>query len=433
MDEGEAIGFRVFSLRYQGWNGFLMSKYVEKLFVVAMLFYTTGALLPIITSRLSRYSGLSTSGVEFVIQGAFYAVALCYIAIQWRSVVKGAWNAKWILALVMIAIASTAWSQDPLITLRRAAVLCATTAFGIYFATRFDVPDQLRLLAWTCGLVVCSSFLCAILLPQYAIDHRIHYGDWQGAFYQKNMLARFMTLATLVFLFVRFRSANFLRWIGVAGSLTLLVLSRSVTGILVLAVILFSWPIYKLFRTKMTFAIPVFAGIFTALAAGAAYAYQASPALLELLNRDEGLSGRINLWDTVWLSISRRPWLGYGFDAFWQGMRGESANVLLAVGWAPAYAHNGFLDLVLGLGFLGLSVFAFGYLLLWRRAFAFLTRDPGPAAIWLCVFLAFMFFYNLTEGPVVSQNNITWVLYVAVAVSLVRYLPAKRAVETAAS
>src|ERR1700722_16389167 len=100
-----------------------MSKYVERLFVVAMLFYTTGALLPIITARLSRYSGLSTNGVEFLIQGAFYAVAFSYITIQWRNFVKGAWNAKWILALVLIAIASTAWSQDPLITLRRAAVL----------------------------------------------------------------------------------------------------------------------------------------------------------------------------------------------------------------------------------------------------------------------------------------------------------------------
>jgi O-antigen ligase len=408
-----------------------MSKYVEKLFVVAMLFYTTGALLPIITARLSRYSGLSTNGVEFLIQGAFYALAFCYITVQWRNFVKSALNAKWILALVTIAIASTAWSQDPLITLRRAAVLCATTAFGIYFATRFDVPDQLRLLAWTCGLVVCSSFLCAILLPQYGIDHSIHYGDWQGAFYQKNMLARFMVLATLVFLFVRFRSANFLRWLGIAGSLALLVLSRSVTGMLVWTIILFSWPIYKLFRTKITFAVPVFTGIFAVLLASAAYAYQASPALLELMNRDEGLSGRMNLWDTVWLSILRRPWLGYGFDAFWQGMRGESANVLVAVGWAPAYAHNGFLDLVLGLGFLGLVVFVFGYLSHWRRAFTFMTRTPGPSAVWLCMFLAFMFFYNLTEGPVVSQNNITWVLYVAVAVSLARYLPAKRVVEAA--
>jgi exopolysaccharide production protein ExoQ len=406
-----------------------MSKILEKTFTVAMLFYTTGAFLPFLTARLSEYSGLGPNAVVFAIQGMFYAVVFCLIAVRWRSVYQGAWNAKWILALLMIAFASTAWSQDPMFTLRRAAVLCATTAFGIYFATRFDVTDQLRLLAWTCGLVVCASFLCAIFLPQYGIDHTVHYGDWQGAFYQKNMLARAMVLATLVFLFVRFRSGNTLRWIGIAGSLTLLVLSQSITGIIVFAIILASWPLYRLFRTKFTFAVPVTAVVFTVLAAVAAFVYTALPTLLEMLNRNEGLTGRIDLWNAVWLSISRKPWLGYGFDAFWQGMQGESANVLLAVGWTPAYAHNGFLDLVLDLGFIGLAVFAFGYLTLWRRAFTFVTRDAGPTAAWLCMYLAFMLFYNITEGPVVSQNNITWVLYVATAVSLVLYLPVKRVAE----
>ena len=46
-------------------------------------------------------------------------------------------------------------------------------------------------------------------------------------------------------------------------------------------------------------------------------------------------------------------------------------------------------------------------------------------AIWLCTYLAFILFYNLTEGPVLSQNNISWVLYVSTAVSLALYRPAK--------
>jgi exopolysaccharide production protein ExoQ len=409
-----------------------MFKFIEKPLIVAMLFYTTGALLPIVTPRLSRYSGLGLNAVEFAIQGALYAVVFCFIAMDWKAVLRGALNAKWILALVTVAIVSASWSQDPLITLRRAAVLFATTLFGIYLATRFDVPNQLRLFAWTYGFVICASFLCAIFLPQYGIDHSIHIGDWQGAFYQKNMLARAMVIATLVFLSVRFKSFSMVRWMGIAGSLALLFLSRSATGVLVLFVILSTWPIYKLFRTKFSFGIPVLAGVATIVCASAVYAYQSMPTLLELMNRNEGLTGRTELWQAVWLSISRQPWLGYGFDAFWQNMRGESANVLLAVGWAPAYAHNGFLDVILGLGFLGLTVFAIGYAIFWRRAFTFVRQYPGPAGLWPCMFLAFMLFYNLTEGPVISQNNITWVLYVAVAVSLSNHLPAKRVAEEVA-
>jgi O-antigen ligase len=173
----------------------------------------------------------------------------------------------------------------------------------------------------------------------------------------------------------------------------------------------------------------VIGAIFMVLAAGAAFAYTQLPTLLEMMNRNEGFSGRFEIWDAVWLSILKKPWLGYGFDAFWQGMQGESANVLLAVGWAPGYAHNGFLDLVLDLGLIGLAVFATGYLTLWRRAITFVTRNSGPSAVWPCMYLAFMLFYNLTEGPVVSQNNITWVLYVATAVSLVLYLPTRPTAE----
>jgi O-antigen ligase len=406
-----------------------MFRTLEKWFAVAMLFYTTGALLQIVTPRLSRYSGLGPNAAAFAIQAIVYAGAFYFIGVRRRSVLEAAWNAKWILALLLIAFASAAWSQDSMLTLRRAVVLFATTAFAVYFATRFDVSDQLRLLAWTCGLVVCASFLCGIFLPQYGIDHARHYGDWQGAFHQKNMLARAMVLAVLVFLFARFRSANFLRWLGLGGALTLLALSRSVTGMVVLPAILALWPLYRLLRTKFTFAAPTITAIFLGAATIGAIAYRALPTLLEFVNRNEGLTGRIDLWDAVWLSISKQPVLGYGFDAFWRGLEGESANVLLSIGWTPQYAHNGFLDLVLGLGFAGLTVFAVGYLTLCRRAFTLIATEPGPDTGWICAYLVFMLLYNITEGPVISQNNITWVLYVVTAVSIALHLPAPQKVE----
>ena len=88
-------------------------------------------------------------------------------------------------------------------TLRRSLVLLATTVYGIYFGGRFTIPEQLRLLSWTFALVVFSSLFMVILLPQYGVDHGVFFGAWQGAFPQKNMLARAMVLAALVFYFVR--------------------------------------------------------------------------------------------------------------------------------------------------------------------------------------------------------------------------------------
>ena len=46
--------------------------------------------------------------------------------------------------------------------------------------------------------------------------------------------------------------------------------------------------------------------------------------------------------------------------------------------------------------------------------------------MWMCTFLSFMLLYNLTEGSILRQNDIYWVLYVSTAVSLSRRLPLSR-------
>ena len=55
-------------------------------------------------------------------------------------------------------------------------------------------------------------------------------------------------------------------------------------------------------------------------------------------------------------SIAKRPLLGYGYQAFWLGLEGESYRVILAVSWVLAQAQNGFLDVMLEMGMLGLVI-----------------------------------------------------------------------------
>jgi O-antigen ligase len=99
-------------------------------------------------------------------------------------------------------------------------------------------------------------------------------------------------------------------------------------------------------------------------------------------------------------------------------MNGESGSVLDTVGWTVGYGHNGFLDLMLHLGVVGLITFAVGYLVLCWRSLRFLSRATGPVPIWLCTFLVFMVLYNLTEGSILAQNSVYWVLYTSTATSL---------------
>jgi len=264
---------------------------------------------------------------------------------------------------------------------------------------------------------VSMSFFSAILFPGYGTEQGSYAGAWRGVFIQKNGLAEAMVLAVLVFLFARAGMGRSLRWLGIAASLTLLYLSRSVTGMIICAGIMAILALYRLVGPRSAKAIPFTAAGLLIVGFMVVQNFTVAGAL-QLVGRSPDLTGRTDLWSAALLSISKRPLLGYGFSAFWQGMNGESGSVLDKIGWMAGYAHNGFLDLMLHLGLLGLVTFAVGYLVLWRRALGLHSREPGPVPIWLCMFLIVMLLYNFTEGSILTQNSIYWVLYTSTAVAL---------------
>ncbi len=399
-----------------------MLKQIEKIFTVAMLLYCTVGLLPAITGDPGDTAQGGGNPLELPVQVAFYTVAFCFIVPHWRTVMRGAWKAKWILLLVLVAALSSVWSQSPLFTLRRSTVMLATTVFGIYFGSRFTVPQQLRLLGWTCALIVFSTFFIAIFLPHYGVEHVWSPGAWRGAFMQKNALARAMVLSILVFYFARPPAGWWVRWVGIAGALCLLVLSKSATGAVVFSVMVATLPLYRLARTKFTFAIPVFIVVGAAAVGSGFLLYTILPSLLGLLQRDTSLTGRTEVWHALLLAVAKRPWLGYGFNAFWTA-EGESSMVVQQVNWFVGGGHNGFLDVTLDLGILGLSIFVAGYVSICRRALLLMRKTTGAVPIWLCTYLAFILLYSFTESTVFRQTSIFWILYTSTAVCVSVYVP----------
>ena len=388
----------------------------EKIFSVVMLLSVMGAVLPVIWGEGDYFSSAQMNLMHLAVTVSLYSAPFCFIAIHRRSVIQSARNIKWIVALLIVAIASVVWSQDPSLTLRRCVLLVAMTAFGVYFGTRYTVPEQLRLLAWTCFLVVLLSFLFAIFLPGYGMDQDLLLGAWRGVFIQKNALARAMALAVLVFVFVRPKRFDSLRWLGVTASLALLFLARSATGMIVCAGLIAMFPLYWLMRSRLTVLIPV--GACLLVVGWLLFQSFTLAEALQLVNRSPDMTGRTLLWSALLDPISQRPWLGYGYNAFWQGTYGESGWVQLRIAYPANHGQNGFFDLMLDLGALGLATFAAGYVVLWRRAHGFLLRAPGPVSGWLCMYLAFMLLYNLTESSLLTQHDIYWVLYTSTAVSL---------------
>src|SRR5262249_10776857 len=110
------------------------------------------------------------------------------------------------------------------------------------------------------------------------------------------------------------------------------------------------------------------------------------------------------------------PWFGYGYYAFWLDPMGPAYWVREAVRWQVASAHNGWLELSLGLGRLGLAAFVLHFLATLKRAGgAMLKPDAG---LWAPAFLVAFAFYSMSESHILQANDLFWILYVAVAARL---------------
>lgn len=116
--------------------------------------------------------------------------------------------------------------------------------------------------------------------------------------------------------------------------------------------------------------------------------------LVEAMGRDATLTGRTALWDQV-LSLSAHPLFGTGFESFWLGERVE--KLWRIYWWHPNQAHNGYLEIFLNLGWIGLAllglVMAQGY----RNVVGVFRRDPGAGRLRLAYFVVAAL-YNLTEA-----------------------------------
>ncbi len=71
------------------------------------------------------------------------------------------------------------------------------------------------------------------------------------------------------------------------------------------------------------------------------------------LSRDETLTGRTEFWKEL-LSIGTNPLIGTGYESFWLGRRIE--YFWEKFWWHPNQAHNGYLELYLNVGLVGLAL-----------------------------------------------------------------------------
>ncbi len=224
----------------------------------------------------------------------------------------------------------------------------------------------------------------------------------------------------------RERRARILYWGGFGLCLFVMAMSRSMTAVVVIALLLAAYPAVKAlrwpaWRWRSSLLTPIL--FFSTLIGIIFLAWLLSDtknisAVLGLLGKDKTLSGRTELWAAVVYAIGKQPWLGYGYAAFWETNTRE-LNDVLKMAWLEApHAHNGLLQLMLDVGAIGTILFLITLVLVVGRAIIWVRRNRNEDSLWPLCYLIFMVLYNFTEPTILKHNNIFWMLYVAVVLSL---------------
>jgi exopolysaccharide production protein ExoQ len=407
-----------------------MNKYLlaaERWFVIlSLIFYSSGP-LPLI---LSGGSGQDineevTVSIDYTLpQTIFfinYLISLFLLIIRWRKAAFTLSKDRTIWLLMLIAVASIIWSFNPQLTRPRSIALVGTSLFGLYIASRFTIREQLKLLGWSCGLIVIMSFLLAIIIPSYGtMASGIHAGSWRGIYVHKNVLGKIMGLSGIVFALLTLdaKEKRWFPWAGLILSFGLLLLSKSSSAMINFWTAIALIPIYSTFRWRYYFMVPVL--IATIIFGGglSLWLNQNSATLLGSIGKDPTLTGRTEMWPYIMDMIWQQPWLGYGYSAFWNDWDSPGAYVWYAAKWTPPNSHNGFLDLWLDFGLVGLVVFSLGFLQTLLRGLKLIRVDKYWASFWGLVYLTYLMLGNLTESSLIARNDIFWLLYITASFSL---------------
>ena len=399
----------------------------EYIFSICSLVHISQAIAPLIlTNGSSEGDGVDVRALDLSINAKIslliYIVTFCLLAIRWKKVLGTLTSNQSLWVFLGVLCFSYFWSINPDQTIRFAIYTIGTTGFGLYLATRYTLPEQLTLLAWTYGLLLILSILFAVGLPKYGLMGGVHEGAFRGVFTHKNQFGAFMAPGGVVFLLNAFKGGKYswVYWILLILSCATMVWSRSTTALGTFIVMLMLCLIYRIFRWRYEVMISAILAVtivsFTALILLFGLG---SDSLLDLVGKDVTLSGRTDIWSYVWDQIQLRPWLGYGLAAFWDGYNGPSGYVQLAMRIAVIYAHNGFLDIWLSVGFVGLAIFVLGFLNTTIQSLTLLRKTYSPEGFWPLLFLTYILLSNLTEGTISNMNSSFWALYATVSYSLV--------------
>jgi exopolysaccharide production protein ExoQ len=327
---------------------------------------------------------------------------------------------------ILFALVSVFWSDFPLVAIKR-----WSRDLGNYLMVLVVVSDRYQLEAVrTVFRRLFYLFIpLSIILIKYYPQIGVTYWEWTGeTLYgglatSKNVLGAVSMVGALFFFWdVQTRwvdrkvprtkkiIAVNLAFLGMA--LWLVYRANSATsraclaiGCLVIMALYSKWGKrhITLVKTLVLASFPVYVVL--------AFGLDLSGEFARSLGRNPTLTDRTQLWKIL-LNMHTNPLIGSGYDSFWLGER--FLHVWRTFGEAINEAHNGYLEVYLNLGLIGLLILV-AFLIASYRGICKRLAASGPSFAPLAMALwTVMLFYNMTEAA--FRFHWMWITFLFAAI-----------------
>lgn len=320
------------------------------------------------------------------------------------------------------------WSIDPGMCLRRLIVLGCYLVCAAGLARAGSPIDIARLCAWlglgslAMGLLV--EFALGTFRPwgsEYRFAGTLH-PNAQGAYLAAGAIATWMLADN--------DRVHRRRWlVGCLVLVLFVALTKSRTSFAALAAAIGCMALLRTsFGFKLTAGLTAVwlaaTGLLAALVTGLnPQSALVDAALLGRKEQAESLTGRSEIWEEVIRYIALRPWTGYGYESFWteDHIRRIADNIFFTI----ISAHSGYLELILSVGIVGLTLYLTTLLVGLVQTAHQLTQPEGRPYSLLLGLIIFALFCSTMESTMVTPNSAVLILAACLA-QFALYAPRKR-------
>jgi len=360
--------------------------------------------------------GLSSLFIEkigYLIRFAVYCFAIFYIKGNFKNFKIVFMNNKSMLYVFCLVFVSCFWAWNINLSLYMFLTFFMLTLTAISLTILFQIKDFLKFFSVSFFVVLILSVIInnRLLLTGGGTGSIVDF-YWSGIYSNSNTLGIYSCIAMLILFF----SINFIkfymsyRFLFLGLSAYCVILSNSRTSILIMFIIA-AYAFFQIFnkyikkyRLIFTTCIIVFLSIIFIFKFETFYIYYLN---YESSIGKSSLSGRDYLWTLVYKSIVREPLFGYGYQAFWHGWDGPSAIIWSYMPYYKAiHSHNGFLEIVLSVGFVGLILFLINMFYSLKYAYYLQSGNLNYLLLFFIIFILI----NITETGALS-NSMIWFMY----------------------